>query len=151
MLYNPFINIIFYPFPTFCMSDPLWFTGPQHTSCSDGFVIWFISTYSAYSSILFYIKNLRNWQSGFLTLVLFNVTDVPGEIIRLSVNTSGVYTVATSGIDLYCCWSYHLTEYMYNFLIFLVIYTNTLHCYFTTVILQWWPYVVPVNTTTIPF
>ena len=42
-------------------------------------------------------------RSNFIVLVFLIVTDGPGDIKPLSVNTSGVDTIAASRIALYCC------------------------------------------------
>ena len=51
-------------------------------------------------------------------MVFLTVTEGPGEIGMFSVNLSGVVTISTSLITLYCCQFSHFQEYLYDLLIF---------------------------------
>ena len=53
--------------------------------------------------------------SGFLSLGFLTGADVMGDMVPSLVNTSGVETIAASGIFLSWCWSSHLPAFLYNF------------------------------------
>ena len=124
------------------MSAPLWYTVTKHTTCSNGFEIWFRSNLSAEIGLLFYIQNFRKLTDWFSRTRFFNVTDCPFDMKLLSENISGVNAMAASRIALYWCLSSNLTEDVHNFLMFTDIYVHTLQCCLKIGSLQWWPFVV---------
>ena len=71
------------------------------------------------TAVLYLTSNAsKNWQSDFLSLVLFTVAYWIGVIGLLLVPLYGVDTIAASRMALYCCWLLHFPERFYNLLMF---------------------------------
>ena len=82
--------------------------------------LWFIlSAHNLRTEIFCLASNSsENLLIDFLLLGFLVMPDVPDAIGVLSVRPSGVETMAASIMALCYCWSSHLTEDLYNFLVF---------------------------------
>ena len=117
MFYNPIVKRFFDLLIYLRMSPPLRNTGPQHTT-SSGFFAVYLAAQNLWTVVFGLNFNVsKNWCSDFLALGFFTVTDFLSDIGLFSVNSLVVVTIDALIMELYCCWSLHFPEDLYNFLI----------------------------------
>ena len=100
------------------MYSPPCNTRPQHAACSDGVMLWFISTYPSESSLLLHIQYFRKFTEWFYCNSFLIFIDISDGIGLFLVSPLGAKTAAASRMALYCCLLSYLPAYMYNLLMF---------------------------------
>ena len=103
---------------------------------------FFYISHSAKQQFFFTSNSSENWLRDFLALGFFLVPYAPTAIGMFSIFPSVVETMASSKIDLYWCWSSHLPEDLYNFVIFPKTFVHAEQCYLNIGLTQLWPYVL---------
>ena len=105
VLYNITIKIFINPFIDFFCTFLFWIL--YHNTLYALIVLRFDSAASTRRTAVFFLKtktSVNRW-SDFLALVFLKVTEGPGDIVLLSVNISGVKTIAATKTYIYWFWS----------------------------------------------